>query len=526
MKRAPALVVALVLLAAASRAPAVAQLLFPHYGHSAVTLPNGKILIVGGQGASAEALADAEIYDPTADSWTLAAPLSTPRFASSTSVVHNFLNDMKVIAVGGSSGDPNVFLSSTEIYDPKSNTWSAGAAMSVPRRSHAAAVLRNGKLLVMGGLGSFATAISSCELYDPVANQWSPAASLLGPMAGGVAILLLDGRVLLQGGDSSIELYDPAADRWSTLLGPYLPGSSMTLLQNGEVFFAGGFSAGGPANNSALYDPVSGHLSYLAALPFPAVLSNATLLSDGRVALIGGFLKAGGYNARVQYYDPGVDRWLAGASLALGRASFSATTLSSGQLLIAGGLGGSPGATLTNVELYTPVVSDADQDDVDDAEDNCPTIANTDQSDADRDGVGDVCDNCVGTSNPRVTPDSATYLAANPWATLTGGQRDDDHDGYGNQCDADFPNTSQGGNVGPADTAQLKASIGKDRKTDTCGTSHSLPCAIFDLLIDTADNIGPADTAVFRTKLGHPPGPKCPSCPLPCESGPQGSCGP
>ena len=50
--------------------------------------------------------------------------------------------------------------------------------------------------------------------------------------------------------------------------------------------------------------------------------------------------------------------------------------------------------------------------------------------------MGNLCDNCVNVANPRVAAD---YLTANPWATLTGGQRDDDHDGFGNRCDAFFP---------------------------------------------------------------------------------------
>jgi len=131
--------------------------------------------------------------------------------------------------------------------------------------------------------------------------------------------------------------------------------------------------------------------------------------------------------------------------------------------------------------------------------------------------VGDACDNCVNAANPRVDP--ATFLAANPWAILTGGQRDDDGDGFGNVCDADFPGTSQGGTVNAADTAQYKASVTHDRTTNTCGTSHTARCAVFDLNLgqntDNVNNINASDTARYKLLVGLPAGPKCAACPLP-----------
>jgi len=46
-----------------------------------------------------------------------------------------------------------------------------------------------------------------------------------------------------------------------------------------------------------------------------------------------------------------------------------------------------------------PPVVDTDGDGVPDTSDNCPTVANANQTDADGDGVGDVCDNCPNVSN-------------------------------------------------------------------------------------------------------------------------------
>jgi hypothetical protein len=165
---------------------------------------------------------------------------------------------------------------------------------------------------------------------------------------------------------------------------------------------------------------------------------------------------------------------------------------------------------------------DADGDGIADATDNCPTIANASQTDGDFDAVGDVCDSCTAVSNPRVT---AVFLTANPWVTMTGGQRDDDHDGYGNKCDAKFVGLATSA-VGALDLNQFRASSGKNRDVDECGTIGSRPCAIFDLdeNITTANALGALDLNRFRALSGFTPGPKCPTCPLTCVAGVNGSC--
>ncbi|RME44164.1 MAG: hypothetical protein D6795_18350, partial [Deltaproteobacteria bacterium] len=79
--------------------------------------------------------------------------------------------------------------------------------------------------------------------------------------------------------------------------------------------------------------------------------------------------------------------------------------------------------------------ADGDRDGVPNGRDNCPAIANADQSDRDGDGRGDRCDNCPTTLNPD--------------------QEDRDGDGIGVACDDEEPFVLSGtlGEAGPADLA-------------------------------------------------------------------------
>jgi hypothetical protein len=115
-----------------------------------------------------------------------------------------------------------------------------------------------------------------------------------------------------------------------------------------------------------------------------------------------------------------------------------------------------------------------------------------------------------------------SFLSLNGWATLTGGQRDDDHDGYGNRCDAKFPFTA-GALVGAPDLVQLRASLGQSRLLDSCGGAGNLPCAIFDL-DEIVTTISAGDVSRFRALIGKAAGPRCTTCPLPCNAGASGSC--
>jgi hypothetical protein len=140
--------------------------------------------------------------------------------------------------------------------------------------------------------------------------------------------------------------------------------------------------------------------------------------------------------------------------------------------------------------------------------DNCRTLANVDQADTDGDEVGQVCDNCLHHANPRLESPLA-------FQNMTGGQLDQDMDGYGNRCDGVFRTTGLQRPL-PADVVAFKRSVGKLRNLDTCGNppTTSSDCAEYDL-DGQGVLITPADVSIMKTLVGKSIGPKCDACPLP-----------
>src|SRR5215475_4657920 len=152
---------------------------------TATALSNGRILVVGG--------ATAELYDPVAGAWSPAGTLSQPRSGYFVAVR---LADGRVLAAGGQ------YTASAELYDPATNSWAPTGSMNVGRDSFTGTLLRDGRVLVVGG-NSLNSVQASAELYDPVTGRWTVTGSLPAPRWRHTATLLPDGTVLVAGGISS-----------------------------------------------------------------------------------------------------------------------------------------------------------------------------------------------------------------------------------------------------------------------------------------------------------------------------------
>lgn len=180
---------------------------------SGTRLPSGKVLVAGGATGASDALISSETYDPITRLWTVGAKMVQAR-SDYASVM---LASGKVLFIGGENIN-GLSIRNAELYNPSSGTFTATGSMVASREEHTAVLLGNGNVLVSGGnklTSTSSTPLSSAELYNPATGTWTTTGSMSNARSGHTSTVLTNGYVVDCGGSNAVnelnssEMYIP-----------------------------------------------------------------------------------------------------------------------------------------------------------------------------------------------------------------------------------------------------------------------------------------------------------------------------
>lgn len=275
-----------------------------------------------------------------------AAGLHSIRLLHSASAI----SQSRVLVIGGL--DAEQVLDGGEIYNPALDNWSVTEPLALPRYSHTATVLADEeRVVVMGGRSPSGDALDSVEIYEVGLGRWRAGKPMFMPRVEHTATLLQSGHILVVGGRyfkegaatvlGDVELYDPVGDQWQPVasLAHKRFGHTATLLSDGKVVIVGGTSSNAVVRETEVLDPATGEWGPGAALPDARANHTATRLADDCVLIAGGGVPLESIRFKRTYiYRAEVDKWEEGAWLPVPVSGATAVQLPSGNVMLVGGV--------------------------------------------------------------------------------------------------------------------------------------------------------------------------------------------
>lgn len=348
----------------------------------------GRDFLIAGGGAgtltTARGVASTVVWDSRRLQTRSGGAMGSPR-ASHLAVT---LGDGRVLVIGGVDAQGNG-LSSCELYDPATGTFAPAGSMAWRRALHAAVRLRDGRVMVAGGTTSMANlsltiagALPTVEIYNPAANSWSSAPSLAANRIAPSLTALPDGRVVVAGGvdvttsfgvpataasTTAVQIWSPLTNLWTG--GAPMPSAraghhhNQVTLPDGRLLLSGGIdvqnltaaAAARSIDAADLYDPVA-NAWQATRMPTARSLHTATVLQGGTVVVCGGAqgnLVAPSPIAAVDVFLPAANLWAPSAPLLQPRSGHLACLQPDGLLVLFGGA--SPGSVpTTSIETLHP----------------------------------------------------------------------------------------------------------------------------------------------------------------------------
>ena len=165
--------------------------------HTATLLPNGKVLVAGGRDSSFNELVAAR------NCTTRPSGRGLPQAASSPHAICTRRRCCPTARCWWRGELTAAILSSAELYDPATGTWSATGSLSTARYLHTATLLPNGKVLVAGGYNGTAAFLAARNCTTQPAGRGVPPAASPPHASLHTATLLPNGKVLVAGGFDS-----------------------------------------------------------------------------------------------------------------------------------------------------------------------------------------------------------------------------------------------------------------------------------------------------------------------------------
>lgn len=249
--------------------------------------------------------------------------------------------------------------------------FSSAGTMTVARGGHAATLLGDGRVLIVGGddVSNKSLRVGSAELYDSGTGTFAATGSLLAIRSLATATLLGNQKVLVAGGsdgfiadlssDVQAELYDVSTGTFSAT-GSLTEGQRIldtaSLLLDGNVLVAGGAPYAVPGfigyPDADLYDVGTGTFRATDNMTVVRNSHTGTLLPSGKVLIAGGFAGTD-VHASAELFDPSTGAFVSTGSMVAARYSHTATLLADGRVLVAGGIDNNSDV-VGSAELYDP----------------------------------------------------------------------------------------------------------------------------------------------------------------------------
>jgi hypothetical protein len=321
----------------------------------AAMLQNGQIIMWDRENAGTTSM---RLYNPATNTFT---KIADPGGASVFCAGFVVLPDNRVLLNGGHliTGD-KYGLTSTNIYNPTTNTWTTSGNMAQARWYPSTLMLGDGRLVTMGGSITPTTTATIPEIYNVSSGVWTQmGTAATNPDNIGLypkINLLPSGKVFWMNAGHGSKLFDPNSGTWTNL------GANSNPLFTSVQYLPGKIMGAGYGNYTNIIDlnqPMPIYWNAKQPMAYSRYNLNLTILPDGKVLATGGSNNNSNLDSSAvlpaELWDPVTQTWTLLPSMATPRMYHSiAMLMQDGRVLVAGGGRSGSLTNYLNAEFYSP----------------------------------------------------------------------------------------------------------------------------------------------------------------------------